>query len=203
MSQRGVGFRGKFKGRGRQSPYSRGGSGGGYRRFQKPDAEDGGGKQKPFSKTDSGETPDVSAVGSDESQPPIPLLSIDQAKTPLQRDTMPPISSTPDRTTTHPSTALASDAVAKSGGKEKKYSVKARLFVGNLPRDTSHDMVKRMFSEFGEVKEVFVQKEKNFGFVRMVSRFGVVSKGGCPLCGVCPQKCGFSKNLKQVYYKLN
>lgn len=47
--------------------------------------------------------------------------------------------------------------------------MKARLFVGNLPKETSQDMVRAMFEEFGEVKEVFVQKEKSFGFVRMVS----------------------------------
>ncbi len=61
---------------------------------------------------------------------------------------------------------------ASGGVKEKKYSVKARLFVGNLPKDTRPEQVREMFQEFGELKEVFVQKEKNFGFVRMVSMPG-------------------------------
>ena len=52
--------------------------------------------------------------------------------------------------------------------KEKKFSNKARLFVGNLPRDTSEDELKKLFKPFGEVNEVYLQKEKNFGFVRMV-----------------------------------
>jgi hypothetical protein len=51
----------------------------------------------------------------------------------------------------------------------KKHSVRARLFVGNLPKDTGQDVVKELFQQFGEVIELFVQKEKNFGFVRLVS----------------------------------
>lgn len=61
--------------------------------------------------------------------------------------------------------------------KEKKYSVRARLFVGNLPKDTKQEQVRELFEEFGEVKEVFVQKEKSFGFIRMVS--GVPCSNNC------------------------
>ena len=53
--------------------------------------------------------------------------------------------------------------------REKKFSNRARLFVGNLPRDFNDQHLKKLFEEFGEVKEVFVKKDKNFGFVRMVS----------------------------------
>ena len=53
--------------------------------------------------------------------------------------------------------------------REKKFSNKARLFVGNLPRDFSEQQLKELFQESGEVQEVFLNKEKNFGFVRMVS----------------------------------
>lgn len=52
--------------------------------------------------------------------------------------------------------------------REKKFSNKARLFVGNLPRDMAEAEVKKLFEPFGEVREVFLQKDKNFGFVRMV-----------------------------------
>ena len=52
--------------------------------------------------------------------------------------------------------------------KERKFSNRARLFVGNLPRDFTQEELKAMFEKFGEVQEVFIQKEKNFGFVRMV-----------------------------------
>lgn len=50
----------------------------------------------------------------------------------------------------------------------KKFSNKARLFVGNLPRDFSEEELKKLFEPHGEVQEVYVHKEKNFGFVRMV-----------------------------------
>ena len=56
------------------------------------------------------------------------------------------------------------------GRREKKFSNKARLFVGNLPRDFSGDELKKLFEEYGEVQEVFLQREKNYGFVRMVRR---------------------------------
>ena len=54
--------------------------------------------------------------------------------------------------------------------KEKKFSNRARLFVGNLPREFTTEELKALFEKYGEVNEVFVQKEKNFGFVRMVSQ---------------------------------
>ena len=56
------------------------------------------------------------------------------------------------------------------GRKEKKFSNKSRLFVGNLPRDFSGEELKKLFEEFGEVQEVYVQKEKNYGFVRLVRK---------------------------------
>ena len=53
--------------------------------------------------------------------------------------------------------------------KERKFSNKARLFVGNLPRDFSEEELRKLFEQHGEVQEVFLNKEKSFGFVRMVS----------------------------------
>ena len=52
--------------------------------------------------------------------------------------------------------------------REKKFSNKSRLFVGNLPRDMMEDDIRKLFEPFGEVQEVFIQKEKSFGFVRLV-----------------------------------
>ena len=53
--------------------------------------------------------------------------------------------------------------------REKKFSNKARLFVGNLNREISDEELKKLFEQYGEVREVFLQKDKNFGFIRMVS----------------------------------
>jgi len=80
----------------------------------------------------------------------------------------------------HSATATTADVVAGGDGRvpgatpegrrEKKLSNKARLFVGNLPRDFSSDELKKLFEEYGEVQEVFLQREKNYGFVRMVRK---------------------------------
>ncbi len=167
MSQRGGGFRGRFKGRERHSPYGRGGGGGGsggyqYRKVQRNNG--GGGKGN--TEVPAG----ASGLAADVSQPHV--NNQDQV-----------VRNTPGKEAGAPSPSHAYEAPGHtpSGGaqgaaetgdevvKEKKYSVKARLFVGNLPRDTNQGMVRAMFEEFGEVKEVFVQKEKSFGFVRMVS----------------------------------
>ena len=64
--------------------------------------------------------------------------------------------------------------------KEKKFSNKARLFVGNLPRDMTDADLRKLFEPFGEVHEVFLQKEKSFGFVRMVRQWR------CALFRTCP-----------------
>ena len=51
----------------------------------------------------------------------------------------------------------------------KKFTNRARLFFGNLPRDFSEDELKKMLSAHGEVQEIYHNREKNFGFARMVS----------------------------------
>ena len=52
---------------------------------------------------------------------------------------------------------------------EKKFANRARLYVGNLPRGISEDELKILFDPYGEMTQVFIEKDKNFGFVRMVS----------------------------------
>lgn len=53
--------------------------------------------------------------------------------------------------------------------KERKFTGRCRLFVGNLV-DCDEEEMKEMFSKYGEVAEVFVNKEKGFGFIRLVSQ---------------------------------
>ena len=52
--------------------------------------------------------------------------------------------------------------------KERKFSGRCRLFVGNL-LSCDETELKEMFEKYGEVAEVFVNKDKGFGFVRLVS----------------------------------
>ncbi|XP_049784561.1 hrp65 protein-like [Schistocerca cancellata] len=50
---------------------------------------------------------------------------------------------------------------------EKKFSGRCRLYIGNLTADVTDDEIREMFSPYGEVAEQFVNKEKNFAFIRM------------------------------------
>ncbi|XP_013921943.1 PREDICTED: splicing factor, proline- and glutamine-rich [Thamnophis sirtalis] len=53
---------------------------------------------------------------------------------------------------------------------EKKYTQRCRLFVGNLPADITEDEFKRLFAKYGEPGEVFINKGKGFGFIKLESR---------------------------------
>ncbi|CAB3363781.1 Hypothetical predicted protein [Cloeon dipterum] len=59
------------------------------------------------------------------------------------------------------------DMPPKEDSKEVKFSGHCRLYVGNITSDTSEDDIKNLFSPFGEPSEIFVNKEKNFAFVKM------------------------------------
>jgi len=50
---------------------------------------------------------------------------------------------------------------------EKKFNGRCRLFVANLGNVTSEAQLREEFGEFGETGEVFVNKEKGFGFIRL------------------------------------
>lgn len=159
-------MRGKYKGRGRHSPYGRGGGGYQNRRMHKNDGGGGGKIEQP-----DGELP-ANHQASFEGSTPTPgqgIKSESLGSSPSLANRASFGGQPPSTTGSRPGEREQGGAETGGGSKEKKYSVKARLFVGNLPRDTTQDMVRSMFEEFGEVKEVFVQKEKSFGFVRMVS----------------------------------
>uniref|UniRef100_A0A3B5M132 RRM domain-containing protein n=1 Tax=Xiphophorus couchianus TaxID=32473 RepID=A0A3B5M132_9TELE len=53
---------------------------------------------------------------------------------------------------------------------EKSYTQRCRLFVGNLPNDITEDDFRKLFAKYGEPSEVFVNKGKGFGFIRLESR---------------------------------
>lgn len=52
---------------------------------------------------------------------------------------------------------------------EKTYTQRCRLFIGNLPNDITEDDFKKLFAKYGEPSEVFINKIKGFGFIRLVS----------------------------------
>ena len=59
-----------------------------------------------------------------------------------------------------------------TGKTERKFSNRCRLFVGNIT-DMSEEEFKKMFEKYGEYTEAYVNKEKAFGFIKMVSFFAV------------------------------
>lgn len=54
--------------------------------------------------------------------------------------------------------------------RERKFTGRCRLFVGNLVNCEEAEL-REMFQKYGEVAEVFVNKDKGFGFVRLVSNY--------------------------------
>jgi hypothetical protein len=52
---------------------------------------------------------------------------------------------------------------------EKKFSGRTRLYVGNIGNDVDENDLRGLFSPYGETSEYFLNKEKNFAFVRVVS----------------------------------
>ena len=53
---------------------------------------------------------------------------------------------------------------------EKKFSGRARLYIGNLTPDTTEEHLKEIMGQHGEVGEIFFNTEKHFAFLRMATR---------------------------------
>jgi len=51
--------------------------------------------------------------------------------------------------------------------KEKKFNGRCRLYVGNLPQDITEDEFNNMFAPYGATSELYINKEKNFAFIRL------------------------------------
>lgn len=52
---------------------------------------------------------------------------------------------------------------------EKTFTQRCRLFVGNLPTDITEEDFRKLFSKYGEANEVFINRDRGFGFIRLVS----------------------------------
>ncbi|XP_078078228.1 paraspeckle component 1-like isoform X10 [Mustelus asterias] len=53
---------------------------------------------------------------------------------------------------------------------EKTYTQRCRLFVGNLPTDITEEDFKKLFQKYGEPSEVFINRDRGFGFIRLETR---------------------------------
>lgn len=66
---------------------------------------------------------------------------------------------------------------------EKTYTQRCRLFIGNLPNDITDEDFRRLFAKYGEPSEVFINKGKGFGFIRLVSCFLLyIQRSLCVYC---------------------
>lgn len=52
---------------------------------------------------------------------------------------------------------------------EKKFNANSRLFVGNLPRDIPYEELKSIFSKYGELGQVYFNKDGAYAFINFVS----------------------------------
>ncbi|CAG9785512.1 unnamed protein product [Diatraea saccharalis] len=50
---------------------------------------------------------------------------------------------------------------------EVKFNGRSRLYIGNLTNDVSEEEILNLFAPFGETAELFINKEKGFGFIKM------------------------------------
>ncbi|KAG8553955.1 hypothetical protein GDO81_003616 [Engystomops pustulosus] len=53
---------------------------------------------------------------------------------------------------------------------EKTYTQRSRLFVGNLPNDVTEEELRKLFEKYGKAGEIFIHKDKGFGFIRLETR---------------------------------
>lgn len=51
---------------------------------------------------------------------------------------------------------------------EKKFSGRSRLYIGNIANEVTEEEINELFKSYGETSELFVNKDKNFGFIRLV-----------------------------------
>ena len=50
----------------------------------------------------------------------------------------------------------------------RKFSNNCRLWVGNLPLDCTEEEIKDLFKPYGEMDEVYFDKNKGFAFIKLV-----------------------------------
>lgn len=52
---------------------------------------------------------------------------------------------------------------------EKTFTQRCRLFVGNIPLHLPEEEFVKLFSKYGKTSEVFINRDRGFGFIRLVS----------------------------------
>ncbi|XP_041854921.1 non-POU domain-containing octamer-binding protein [Melanotaenia boesemani] len=71
---------------------------------------------------------------------------------------------------TNPNAALTLDLQSFRKPGEKTFTQRSRLFVGNLPTGVSEEDLEKLFAKYGKASEIFINKERGFGFIRLETR---------------------------------
>uniref|UniRef100_A0A8B9MQ63 Non-POU domain containing octamer binding n=1 Tax=Accipiter nisus TaxID=211598 RepID=A0A8B9MQ63_9AVES len=83
---------------------------------------------------------------------------------------------------------------------EKTFTQRSRLFVGNLPPDITEEEMRKLFEKYGKAGEVFIHKDKGFGFIRLETRtlaeIAKVELDNMPLRGKQLRVCYWGKCIK-------
>ncbi|KAF7667928.1 hypothetical protein LDENG_00042200 [Lucifuga dentata] len=70
----------------------------------------------------------------------------------------------------NPNEALTFDLQNFRKPGEKTFTQRSRLFVGNLPTGVTEEDLEKLFAKYGKVNEIFINKERGFGFIRLETR---------------------------------
>ncbi|XP_061624630.1 non-POU domain-containing octamer-binding protein [Phyllopteryx taeniolatus] len=76
----------------------------------------------------------------------------------------------PSDSTSRPNEALTLDLQSFRKPGEKTFTQRSRLFVGNLPTGVMEDDIEKLFAKYGKATEIFVNKDRGFGFIRLETR---------------------------------
>uniref|UniRef100_A0A2I3G561 RRM domain-containing protein n=1 Tax=Nomascus leucogenys TaxID=61853 RepID=A0A2I3G561_NOMLE len=70
---------------------------------------------------------------------------------------------------------------------EKTFTQRSHLFAGNLPPDITEEEMSKLSEKYGKAGEVFIRKDKGFGFIRLETRtlaeIAKVELDNMPPCG--------------------
>ncbi|XP_061762793.1 non-POU domain-containing octamer-binding protein [Nerophis ophidion] len=76
----------------------------------------------------------------------------------------------PGSDATNPNEALTLDLQNFRKPGEKTFTQRSRLFVGNLPNGVTEEDIEKLFAKYGKASEIFVNKDRGFGFIRLETR---------------------------------
>ena len=97
--------------------------------------------------------------------------------------------------------SISSGGYSKGYAKGFVFNIENKLFVGMIPEGTTEDELRRLFEQYGEVKEVVIIKSgdavtKGYGFCRYTTRKGALSaiqgmngKTFLHVIAIIPTKC--------------